>query len=82
MGVRPEAAHGLGLPADALAGGVVQTLRLDQREGHVAVQANVVGEVDPLLAAFAQEFLDLVAAVGEGGGDVVNRGGRGDRRGI
>ena len=41
---------------------------LDQGEGHVAVEQGVVGQVDLLLAALAQELLHLVAAADEGGG--------------
>jgi len=64
-----EAAHRLGLAADAHAAGVVESLGLDQGEGDVAVEERVVGEVDLLLAALAEEAFHLVAAVGEGRGD-------------
>jgi hypothetical protein len=77
--VRAEAAHGLGLAADAGQAGGVQALGLDQGEGHVAVEAGVVGQVDPLAAALAQEALDLIAAGGEGGGDGGGRRRRGRR---
>ena len=50
---------------DALRGGVVEALGLDQGEGDVAVEQGVVGQVDLLLAALAEEALDRVAAVGE-----------------
>ncbi len=66
VGTQP--AHGLGFPGDALAARVVQALCLYQSEGDVAVERRVVGEVDPLLAAFSEELLDLVAAAVEGGG--------------
>jgi hypothetical protein len=45
-----QAAHGLGFPLDALAAGVVEPLGLDQREGYVAVEERVVGQVDAFLA--------------------------------
>src|SRR5438045_5412700 len=68
VGVVAEAAHGLRLARDAGAGGGVEAFGLDQGEGDVAVEEAVVGEVNPLLAAFAEEAADFVAAVGEGGG--------------
>jgi hypothetical protein len=40
---------------------------LDQREGYVAVQRGIVGQVDLLPAALAQEALDGVTAISEGG---------------
>src|SRR5438128_2259409 len=46
----------------------VKAFGLDQGEGDVAVEAGVVGEVDLLLAALAEELSDDVAAVGEGRG--------------
>ena len=61
-----EAAHRLRLAADARQPVGVQPLGLDHGEGHVAVELRVVGQVDPLAAALAQEALDLVAAAGEG----------------
>ncbi len=72
VGMRAEAAHGLRLPLDAGTAGVVQALGLDQGEGDVAVQLGVVGQVDLLLAALAEEAGDFVAAVGEGGGGVAD----------
>ena len=66
-GMGAEAAHGLGLAGDALAGGVVEAVGLDEGEGDVAVEGGVVGEVDALLAALAEELLDRVAAGGKGG---------------
>jgi hypothetical protein len=68
VGMVAQAAHGPGLPGDALPGGLVQALGLDQSEGHVPVQDGVVGQEDLFLAALPQEFLDLVAPTGEGGG--------------
>ena len=61
-----EAAHGLGLSGDADAGGRVQPLGLDDGQGYVAVEDGVVGPVDALLAALAEEVPHLVAAGGEG----------------
>ena len=69
IGVVAQAAHRLGFAADAGQAGGVQALGLDQGKGHVAVEAGVVGQVDPLPTALAQEALDLVAPGGEGGGD-------------
>jgi len=66
VGMGAEAAHGLRLPGDALAGGVVEAVGLYQGEGDVAVQRGVVGEVDALLAALAEEALDGVAAIRKG----------------
>ena len=51
VGVVAEPAHRLGLSGDAGPGGLVQSLGLDEREGHVPVQDAVVGQVDLLLAA-------------------------------
>src|SRR3990170_1181043 len=64
-----EAAHGLGLASDALSRSFVEAFGLDEGEGDVAVEEAVVGEVDLLLATFAQEAAYGVAAVGEGGGE-------------
>jgi hypothetical protein len=66
VGVVAEPAHGAGFPCDAHTGGFVYLFRLYQGEGDVPVQCGVVGEVDPLLAALAEEPLDMVSAVGEG----------------
>jgi hypothetical protein len=82
-----ESAHGLRLACDASAGGLIQALGLDQGEGNVAVEGRVVGEVDLLLAALAEELAHFVAAVDEGGrlGSGGNRGwwsGVGWRRGV
>jgi hypothetical protein len=66
VGVGAQPAHGLGLTLDTGAGGFVQTVGLDQGERDFTVQGCVVGQVDFLLAALAQEPLDMVAAVGEG----------------
>ena len=68
VGVGAEAAHRLGLAQDARPAGRVEALGLDQREGHLAVEERVAGEVDPLLAALAQQAQELVAAVGDRGG--------------
>ena len=40
-----------------------QAFGLDQGKGHVTLQEGVIGQVDFLLAAFAQETLDLVTTV-------------------
>ena len=71
----PQATHGLGLAADACPGLLVQTLALDEGEGHVPVQACIVGQVDPLLAAFTQEAHHLIAASREGGWEGGKSGG-------
>ena len=73
-GVRPKSPHGLGFALDAGAGGVVQSLGLYKRKSHLQVQCGVVGQVDFLFAAFSQELLDLVAAVGERGRLVLSWG--------
>jgi len=53
---------------DSLDAVSIEALGLDGREGYVAVELGVVGEVDALAAALAEETLDVVAAAGEGGG--------------
>ncbi len=63
-----QAAHCLSLSGDADAGGWVKALGLDDGKGYIAVEDGVVGPVDSLLASLAEKVLDLVAAVGEGGG--------------
>jgi hypothetical protein len=68
VGVVAEPAHGLSLALDAEEALVVEPIGLDQGEGHLPVELRVVGQVDALLAALAEEALDLVAAVAEGGG--------------
>jgi hypothetical protein len=45
MGMGAEAAHGLGFTLYPGAGGLVQTISLDQRESHFPVQRCVVGQV-------------------------------------
>ncbi len=66
VGVVAEPAHRLRLAPHAREPRLVEALGLDQGEGHVAVELRVVGQVDALLAALAEEALDLVAAGGEG----------------
>ena len=58
--------------------GLIQLLGLDQGEGHISIQDGIMGQVDLLLAAFSQELLDLVAAVGKGGGLGTEAGGVAD----
>jgi hypothetical protein len=65
VGMGPEAPHSLGLAPDALPTDFVETLGLDERKGDVAVEQRVVGEIDLLLAALAEEALDLIAAIRE-----------------
>ena len=60
VGVGAQPSHGLGLAGDARPGGLIQTLGVDQRKGDLAVEEGVVGQVDLLLAALAQEFLNRV----------------------
>ena len=47
IGMIPQLAHGLGFPADALAGGLIQLLGLDQSKGHVPVQHRIMGQDRP-----------------------------------
>src|SRR5436305_686312 len=61
MGSKP--APGPSLAAHPLAPHVVQAVGLDEGKGHVAVEQCIRGEIDLLLAAFAEEALDVVAAV-------------------
>ena len=56
-----EAAHRLRLALDAGEAGFVQAFGLDDGDGDVAVELRVVGEVDALAAALAEEALDGVA---------------------
>ena len=79
-----EPAHRLAFARDPLAADLVQAFGLDQGEGHIAVEHRVVGQVDLLLAALAQEALDLVAAVDEGRGTGIGYrvSGLGQGRGI
>ena len=67
MRVGAETAHRLRLAGDALAAYVVEALGLDQGERDVAVEQLVVGEVNALLAALAEEALHHVAATGKWG---------------
>ena len=60
-----EAAHGLRFSPHADDAVGVEAIRFDQREGDVAVELGVVGEIDALLGAFAQEGADVVAAGNE-----------------
>ena len=65
VGVRTQTAHGLGFPVHSGHADIIQTLGLDQREGHLPIQHGVLGQVHFLLTAFPKEPLYLVAAVGE-----------------
>ncbi len=38
---------------------------LDEGEGYLSVEECVLSKIDPLLAALAEDVLDLVAAIGE-----------------
>ena len=67
-----KAAHGLRFARNAIAAHGVQTLGLDQGEGDIAVECCVMGEVNPLLAALAQEALDQIAAIHKGLGSPVS----------
>src|SRR5437867_2686780 len=60
-----EAAHGLGLAGDAELALGVEALGLDKGEGDLAVQFGVMGEIDPFLAALAQQALHLIASIAE-----------------
>ncbi len=68
VGMGAEAAHRLGLTADAGQAGGIEALGLDQGEGYVAVKAGVVSQEHAFAASLAQEPLHLVAAASEGGG--------------
>ena len=59
--------HGLRLGPDPFAGGVVEALRLDERDRHVAVEARVVRAVHALAGALAEIVLHHVAAGGDSG---------------
>jgi len=58
-----ETAHCLGFAGNASAGYFVQTLGLDQGESHFPVQQRVLGQVDSLLAALAQESLPALRCI-------------------
>src|SRR5216117_1965743 len=55
------------LAPDAGEPGLVQPLGLDERDGYVAVEPGVGGEVDSLLPALAEKAAELVAAARDGG---------------
>src|SRR5262249_7193483 len=57
-----KASHGEPLAAHARGALLVEVRRLDEREGDLAVEADVVGEVDALPTALADETAQLVAA--------------------
>jgi len=63
-----ESSHGPGFAGDAGSAGIIQLLGLDEGKGHITVKEGVMGEVDLLFAPLTQEFLDLIAATGKGGG--------------
>ena len=68
MGVVAETPHCLGFAGNALSGIIVQLLGLYKGEGDIPIQYGIMGQVDLLLAALAEEAFDLVAAIGKGGG--------------
>ena len=80
VGVVTEAGHGLGFAAYALQAQEVEAVGLDHGEGDVAVEAGVVGQVDALAPALAQERAHFVAAGGEGGWQGREDGGGCERR--
>ena len=63
-----QTAHRLCLTADAFLTRLVERLRLNDGDRHVAVQFAVVGQVDALASALAQEALHLIAAASDVGG--------------
>ena len=65
----------------AVAPDIVESLRLDHGDRHVALEARVAGEEDPLTAALAEETPDRVASAGERAGHARRRG-DGRRRGL
>src|SRR5262249_8257289 len=66
VGMITESPHGARLPLHAAAPGLVEPLGLDDRDGDVAFEAGIVGEVDALLGSLAEEPSHLVAAGGQG----------------
>jgi len=68
VGMVSETSHGPGFPGDTASSSVIQFLRLDEGKGHISIKERIMDEVDLLLATLTQEFLDLVAAIGKGGG--------------
>src|SRR5437868_4918964 len=66
MRVVAESAHRLRFASDADDAVGVESVGLDQREGDVAVELRVVGEVDALLRTLAEEGAYGVAADCEG----------------
>jgi len=63
-----EPPHGTGFASDAGSACVIQFLSFDEAKGHIPVNEGVMDEVDSLLAALTQEFLDLISAISKGGG--------------
>src|SRR5262249_14939791 len=60
-----EARHRLRLVANPGTAGIIETLRLDERDRDLAVEASVVRQVHAFLAALAEETAQDVAAVGQ-----------------
>src|SRR5438132_815515 len=63
-----QSPHSLRLSPDALPSNLVQPISFDEREGDVAIEQPIVGTIDALLPALAQELQNLVATLAEGGG--------------
>lgn len=61
-----QASHGLTFLGNGCSRKIIQALGFDDSQGHAPVQDAVASQVDPFLAALAQELLDLVTAIGEG----------------
>ena len=76
VGVGAQPSHGLCFPCNTGSGSFIQSFGLDQGEGHFPVQEGVVSQVDPFLATLAQEVLNLIEAIGEGGWVLSNASGR------
>jgi hypothetical protein len=68
IGMVAKPAHDLGFPAEAQASTIIQFLGFYQSKGHIPVQHLIMDKVDLLLASLPEELLDLITAIGKGGG--------------
>jgi hypothetical protein len=67
MGMVAHLGHSPGFSPDTGESGLIQLLNLDESESHLPVLDGIMCKIDLLFAALAQELLDLVTAIGEGG---------------
>ncbi len=68
MWMVPELSHGLSFALNTLQPLSIEAFGLDQRKGHLPIEARVVDQINALLPTFAKKALDHVAASAKGGG--------------